>query len=97
MKNKDPHPSTLSPQELQLIERVREHPELMERFRTILEITASGEGPVKRADEIEALLIEEMRRLGRATMESWASGAEKSLGEQLRQKDLSAGVRKKKR
>ena len=97
MKNKTSHPSTLSPQELQLIERLREHPELMERFRTILEITASGEGPVKRADEIEALLIEELRRLGNATMGSWASSAEKTLGAQLKQKDPAAGVRKKKR
>lgn len=97
MKNKPPQRSQLSAQELQLIEQLRERPELMERFRTILEIATSREGPVKRADEIEALLIEEMRRLGHATMESWASGAERTLGEQFKQSDASAGVRKKKR
>ena len=97
MKNKDPHPSKLSAEELQLIERLREHPELRERFRTILEITASGGGPLKRADEVEALLIEQMRRLGNATMESWASRAERTLAEQLKHNDPSAGVRKKKR
>lgn len=70
MKNKDTDRSKLSEQEQQLIERLREHPELMERFRVILEITASGDGPLKRADEIEDLLIEEMRRLGNATMGS---------------------------
>jgi len=93
MKNKH---SQLSPTEVQLIEQLREHPELMERFRTILEITASADGVLKRADEIEELLIQELRRLGQATMESWASRAERTLGEQLKQKEPSAGVRKKK-
>jgi hypothetical protein len=97
MKDKYPTQSNLTAAELQLIEQLREHPELMERFGTILEITANAEGPVKRADEIEALLIEEMRRLGNVTMESWASRAERTLGEQFQQKDPSAVVRKKKR
>ena len=97
MKDKHPQQTKLTATETQLIEQLREHPELMERFQMILEITANAEGPIKRADEIEALLIQEMRRLGHASMESWASKAEKSLGEQLQQKDQSAGVRKKKR
>jgi hypothetical protein len=87
----------LNAQEEQLIERLRQHPELKERFQSILEISASTEGPIKSADEIEALLIEEMRRLGNTTMSDWAAGAEKRLGDQLEQKDASAGVRKKKR
>lgn len=82
---------------MQLIERLRQQPELMERFQSILEITASGEGPVKRAEEVEELLIEQMRRLGNASMQSWASRAEKTLGEQLQEQEPSAGVRKKKR
>jgi hypothetical protein len=87
----------LSAQELQLIERLREHPDLMERFQSILEISANTEGPVKSADEVEALLIEEMRRLGNTTMGDWAASAEQRLGDQLEQKDGSAHVRKKKR
>jgi 2-iminoacetate synthase ThiH len=97
MNDKHAHPSELTPAELHLIERLREHPELSERFEHILEITAHTDGPVKRADEIESLLIEEMRRLGNAAMGSWASQAERTLAEQLRQKDGSAVVRKKKR
>ncbi len=97
MKQKHPRQTELSTAEQRLIEQLREHPELMERFRTILEITANTEAPIKRADEVEALLIEEMRRLGHATMQSWAGRAETILGEQLEQKDPSAGVRKKKR
>lgn len=97
MKDQHPHQAELSTTELELIKQLREYPELMERFQHILGIAANGDGPVKRADEIEALLIEEMRRLGNVTMESWASRAEKTLGGQLKQKDPSAVVRKKKR
>ena len=87
--------SPLNAQEAQLIQRLRQHPELMERFQSILEISATTEGPIQSADEVEALLIEEMRRLGNTTMSHWAAGAEKRLGDQLEQKDASAGVHKK--
>jgi hypothetical protein len=97
MKNKEPQQPKLSTQELQLLERLREHPELMERFRTILEIATGEDGPIKSADEVEGLLIEQLRRLGNETMGSFATGAERRLGEQLKQSDPSAGVRKKKR
>ena len=97
MTKKSEHPGVLSPQELQLIERLREHPELMERFQSILELSANADGPVKSADEVEGLLIDQMRRLGKATMEDWATSAEKRLAGQLEQKDPTARARKKKR
>jgi hypothetical protein len=97
MKNKKSGQPTLNPAELQLIEQLRKHPELFERVRSILEITASAEATIKKADEVEALLIEEMRRLGHTTMETWAAKAEQTLGAELKQKDAAAGVRKKKR
>jgi len=97
MTNKNPESTRLSAQEKQLIERLREHPELMERFESILEISANTDGPVKSADEVEGLLIEEMRRLGNTTMGDWATSAERRLGEQLEQKDATARARKKKR
>ncbi len=97
MKHKQSHPPTLNATEVQLIERLRKYPELLERVRSILEIAASAEESIKSADEIEALLIEEMRRLGHATLETWAGRAEQTLADQLKQKDASASVRKKKR
>jgi len=96
MTKKNRRLGTLSAQELQLIERLREHPDLMERFQSILQISANADGPVRSADEVEGLLIEEMRRLGNATMGDWASSAEKRLADQLEQKDASARARKKK-
>lgn len=87
----------LSAQEARLIEQLREDPELMERFETILQISSNAEGPIKRADEVEALLIEEMRRLGNTTMGSWAAGAEQRLAKQFKEEHPSARARKKKR
>jgi hypothetical protein len=97
MKDKHPQQTKLTNEELQLIAQLRKRPELAERFRSILEISDGTEGPIKKADEIEALLIDEIRRLGNATMSSWASQAEQTLAQQLTQKNPSAGVRKKKR
>ncbi len=97
MKHKKSHHPTLTEGELQLIEQLRNYPELFQRVRRILEITASAEDPIKRADEIEALLIEEMRRLGHTALQTWAGRAEQTLAEQLKRKDASASVRKKKR
>lgn len=88
--------SQLSAQEQQLIERLRRHPELMERFQSILEIGANVEGPIKTADQVEELLIEEMRRLGNTTMRGWAASVEGRLGEQLQHREESARARKKK-
>src|SRR4051812_9195839 len=96
MKDKHPEQSRVSAEELHLIEQLRKHPELMERFRSILEITTSGEGRLKSADEVEGLLIEEMRRLGNTSMGSWAAEVERKLVERLKQKDESAQMRKKK-
>ena len=42
--------------EVQLIEPLRQQPEMMERLRSILEFTGNAEGPLKTADEVEELL-----------------------------------------
>lgn len=97
MKKKPSRPTPCHAAELQLIERLRKYPKLFERFRSILEIPALAEGPIRKADEIEALVIEEMRRLGHATLETWAGKTEQTLADELKQKDASAKVRKKKR
>lgn len=96
---KDQHPSheALSTEEQRLIQELRKRPELMERFKHIMEIATDSDGSMKTADEVESLLIEEMRRLGNATMVGWGEEVERKLGEQLKQKHTSATVRKKKR
>lgn len=97
MKNKKTKSLELTAQEMKLMERLRARPEMMERFQTILEISSSAEGPIKSADEIENLLVEEMRRLGNTTMGTWAAGAEERLVKQFKEEHPSARARKKKR
>jgi DNA topoisomerase VI subunit B len=94
MKDKHPKSLKLSSGEEQLIEQMRQHPDIMERVQSILSM-ASSSGTT--ADEIEELLISEIQRLGHATIESWAVRTEQRLAEELKSKDSSAGVIKKKR
>ena len=82
--------------ERRILERLREHPELMARFESILELAGSEEGPLKTADEVEDLLIREVRLLGQATMNDWAAGAEARVAEELKSGDRTIRSRKKK-
>jgi hypothetical protein len=78
--------------EKQLLEKLRSHPELLERFEAILELTESPSGT---ADQIEELLVAEVRRLGNKAMQAWAQSAEEQAADDLRQKTPGARVRKK--
>ena len=86
----------LSAEELQLIEQLREHPELLARFQSILGITRNEGSVLKTADEVEGLLIEEMRRLGHAGMSQWAIRAEERVSQELQEQKPQARSRKKK-
>lgn len=73
-------PVELTAKELEHITRLRQRPDLMERFASILDLSDAGQGALKTADEVEALLIEEVRKLGNATMTEWATSAESRVG-----------------
>ena len=95
MEDKERDLQNLSQSELNLIQRLRKQPKMMERVQRILDISSSSEGPLKTADEIEELLLEEMRRLGNDTMTEWATQAEERVGEELKQPDPTVLKRKK--
>ena len=97
MKKKKADPNQLSQQETRLIEQLRQHPEMMDRVQSILEIARNAEGPLKTADEVEELLIEEMRRLGNTTLSHWATQAEERVSAELKSQDPTVLSRKKKR
>jgi hypothetical protein len=97
MEEKEKDLQNLSQSELNLIRRLRQQPKVRERVERILEIANSSEGPLKTADQIEELLLEEMRRLGNDTMTEWATQAEKRVGQELQQQDPTVLKRKKKR
>jgi hypothetical protein len=86
----------LTAEELELIEQLREHPELLARFQTILGITRNEGTALKTADEVEGLLIQEMRRLGHAGMSQWAERAEARVSQELKSQEPQVRRRKKK-
>ena len=96
MKKKRSIPK-LTEQEARIVERLREHPQMMERVKSILDLAYDEEGSIKTADEIEELLIEEMRRLGHTTMTQWATQTEERVSSELKQQDAGVLSRKKKR
>ena len=97
MKSKNVSPIPMSQSEAQLLERLRQHPEMMERVQRILDIAYNTEGPLKSADQVEELLIQEMRRLGNTSMHQWATQAEQRVSRELKAQDATVRSRKKKR
>ena len=87
----------LTEEEVQLIEQLREQPDLLARFQSILGITRNEGSALKTADEVEGLLIEEMRRLGHAGMSQWAVRAEEQVAGEFKRQEPKAQSRKKKR
>jgi hypothetical protein len=62
----------LSDQEI--IQKLQAHPQIRERIGSLLAVVdAQGDG-LKRADDAEERLIEELRRMGQEAMQAWATG-----------------------
>jgi hypothetical protein len=51
---------------------------------------------LKTADQVEELLIQEMRRLGNASMHQWAIQAEERVSREVKGRDATVRSRKKK-
>jgi hypothetical protein len=97
MTNKKAIHEPFTEQELRLLHQLRQHPEMMARFESILNLASNTESPLQTADEVEDLLIQEIRRLGHATMSQWAIGAEARVSQELRAQEPEVRSRKKKR
>lgn len=78
------------------MEKLRRHPELMERLEAIVEMAEAEGEKLPTADEIEDRLVEEIRRLGHQVMTDWGNRAETRAGQQFRESHPAARVRKKK-
>ena len=97
MKNKKAVAPALTEQETHLIQQLRQHPEIRARVQSILEIARNTEGPLKTADAVEELLVQELRQLGNVTMNQWATQAEERVSTELKSQDATVRSRKKKR
>jgi hypothetical protein len=96
MKHENTDGNEFSQREVQLIQQLRQQPAMMERVQSILDLTCSAAGPLKSADEVEALLIQEMRQLGNTCMNQWATQAEERVSSELKSQDATVRSRKKK-
>ena len=82
--------------EEEFLKRLRRQPELLERFRSILELTENGDGPLKTADQMEEGLIQALRQLGHTSMSQWAIRAEARVSDETKNSDATVRSRKKK-
>lgn len=57
-----------------LLKRLNEHPELRSRVESMLLVVEDEMGNLQEADAAEMRLIEEMRRMGRESLQAWAVG-----------------------
>ena len=71
-----------------MVRRLNEHPELRERVTALLLAVRDEGGDLKRADDAEQRLTDELRRMGQEAMQAWAQQQVQST-----ERDLRAGGR----
>jgi len=82
-------------EEKQLLEQLRRHPDLFQRIKSIMSLADDPDHQIRTADELETLLVEEVRKLGKTTMESWGSQQEKQAAQEFKQQNPDARYGKK--
>ena len=76
--------------------KLERHPDLRERFETILSMAEGSEGQ-QGFDEVEGLLVEEVRKLGAQTLGGWLSAREAAVARELERTEPGVRQREKKR
>ncbi len=73
-------PSSIAQTE-SLAERLNAHPELKAKIEGLLSVVENAQGDVIRADEAEQRVVEEIRQLGQAALQGWASRQQRQQSE----------------
>ena len=68
----------------EIMEGLREHPQIRSRIAALLAVVNDAAGDFKRADEAEDRLVEEIRGLGQEVMQTWAQGQVEQTEEDVR-------------
>lgn len=86
-----------SPKDELLLTRLNHHPALRERLETLLNLVENVAGDCTKADAAEQAVIEELRKLGNATLQEWAEQAVHHAAATVRtqQPDLQGNGEKK--
>ena len=79
-----------------LEERLTNHPQLMAKIEAILDIIENKSGELDRADDVEELLIKELRKMGQDVFHGWANNQQRKKEEEgnKRQKAHRHGKKK---
>jgi hypothetical protein len=77
-----------------IVKRLKNHPEMMESIRDLLDI-AEGIKGIERADDAELALIPEVRGLGKKCLKDWAEHQSKEKAHEAYQKGLKHHSKKK--
>ena len=56
----------------EILRGLNEHPQIRQRIASLLSAVQDGGGDLRRADDAEQRLTEELRRLGQEAMQGWA-------------------------
>jgi hypothetical protein len=91
----------IRPSDRDLLRRLGEYPEVKARIENMLAIIENAGGDVKKADEAERRIIEELRQAGNEILQSWAQRQQRKKEEEYqaqpgvnrKQKKLSTGTR----
>ena len=78
-----------------LEKRLNKHPHLKNRIEQLLEIVENADGDLKKADEAEKRVIEELRKMGNEVLHGWATNREEQEAETSIQKKLPKNGKKK--
>lgn len=92
--------TTLTPEDERLLERLKQHPQLRGRVERLVDLVEDAGDDLRKADEAERRVIEEVRGLGRELLGDWADGQvvkradelERTLGIGCEGKKNSAGT-----
>ena len=73
-----------------LLERLEAHPELKKYVEAMLDIAEDVTGSLKRADDAEIKVVDNMRKMGAALLHEWATHQEKKTIEHWKQEHPKA-------
>ena len=79
-----------------LAEELGKHPHLRDQVEAIVNLVRGDDGPIGKADDIEARLVTEVRKLGKKAMQEWARHAEERSAAELQRASPTARCWKKK-
>jgi len=79
----------------ELVERLNKHPEFLDGVERLLDIADNKSGDANYADDAEELIWEELREMGRSSMQDWADRKhERVVAESDKRRELSKKEKK---